>query len=69
LGIAPATVEAVLNHTSGSRNAVAGTYNRYHYLPEKTAALRRWADHVVGLIEGRTATVVPMKRKVRGRAS
>jgi integrase len=61
LGIAPATVEAVLNHVSGSRNGVAGTYNRHAYLPEKTAALARWADHVSGLIEGRAAKVVPIK--------
>jgi len=33
LGIAPATVEAVLNHQSGTRNGVAGTYNRHSYLP------------------------------------
>jgi hypothetical protein len=40
---------------------VAGTYNQWHYLPEKTAALQRWADHVAGLVEGRTAKVVPLK--------
>ena len=34
-----------------------------HYLPEKTAALDRWAEHIAGLIEGRAAKIVPMKRK------
>jgi integrase len=63
LGIAPATVEACLNHVSGTRAGVAGTYNVHHYLPEKTVALQRWADHISPLIEGRTAKVVSMKRK------
>jgi integrase len=69
LGIAPATVEAVLNHVSGHKAGVAGTYNRHTYLPEKTAALARWADHVTGLIESRTAKIVPMKRAARSKAS
>ena len=63
IGVAPEVVEACLNHISGSKAGVAGTYNQYAYLPEKTAALERWADHVIGLVEGRTAKVVPMKRK------
>jgi len=64
LGVAPATVEAVLNHTSGSRNGVAGIYNRHAYHNEKRAALARWADHVIGLVEGQTgAKIVPMKWK------
>lgn len=44
---------------------MAGVYNQYAYLPEKTAALDRWAEHIAGLIEGRAAKVVPMKRKAR----
>jgi integrase len=63
IGVAPEVVEACLNHISGSKGGVAGTYNQWHYLPEKTAALARWADHVIGLVEGRAATVVPIKRK------
>ena len=63
IGVAPEVVEACLNHVSGSKAGVAGVYNQYAYLPEKTAALERWADHVIGLVEGRAAKVVPMKRK------
>jgi integrase len=63
IGIEPHIVEACLNHVSGSKSGVAGVYNQYQYLPEKTAALGRWADHISALIEGRTAKVVPMKRK------
>jgi integrase len=65
IGVAPEVVEAGLNHLSGTRATVAGVYNKHHYLPEKTAALQRWADHVIGLVEGRAASVVPMKRKAR----
>jgi integrase len=67
LGIQPHVVEAALNHVSGAKAGVAGVYNQYQYLPEKIAAMNRWTDHVAGLIEGRTAKVVPMKNKVRGR--
>src|SRR5262245_65764837 len=52
LGIAPHIVEAVLNHVSGARAGVAGTYNRAAYLPEKKAALARWAAHIEGLVSG-----------------
>jgi integrase len=65
LGIRPEVTEAVLNHVSGAKSGVAGTYNRWHYLPEKTAALARWSDHVLGLVEGRVATVVDMKKRRR----
>jgi hypothetical protein len=65
LGIQPAHVEAVLNHRDGVRASVAGVYNQHHYVPEKTAALVRWADHVSNLIEGKAAKILPMKRKAR----
>ena len=67
IGVEPHVVEACLNHVSGHKAGVAGVYDQYAYLPEKTAALERWADHIIGLVEGRTAKVVPMKRKVRER--
>jgi integrase len=47
LGIAPHIVEAVLNHISGTRASVAGTYNRAVYAGEKKAALERWAAQSV----------------------
>ena len=65
LGIQPHIVESCLNHVSGHKAGVAGVYNQYAYLPEKTVALDRWAEHIAGLIEGRAAKVVPMKRKAR----
>jgi len=61
IGIAPHIVEAVLNHVSGARAGVAGTYNRAQYLPEKTAALKRWAVHVQGLAAGKQSNVTALR--------
>jgi integrase len=63
LGIEPHIVEAVLNHISGSRRGPAGTYNKAVYLAEKRVALARWADHVEKLVAGKSATLLPMRRK------
>jgi integrase len=62
IGVQPHIVEAVLNHVSGHRAGVAGTYNRAAYAPEKTEALQRWADHVDELVTGKPAKVVPIRR-------
>jgi integrase len=59
LGIQPHIVEAILNHQSGSKRGVAGTYNRAQYLTEKKQALERWADYVLAVVEGRSVNVVP----------
>jgi integrase len=61
LGIPPHIVEAALNHVSGAKAGVAGTYNRAAYAPEKKAALERWAAHVSGLVAGKPASVVPIR--------
>ena len=53
IGVQPHIVEAVLNHISGHRAGVAGTYNRAAYAAEKADALQRWADHVEWLVTGR----------------
>jgi integrase len=65
LGIAPHIVEAALNHVSGAKAGVAGTYNRAAYAPEKKAALERWASHVQGLVSGKPANVVELAGKRR----
>jgi integrase len=62
LGVQPHIIEAVLNHVSGHKGGVAGIYNRATYDREKREALNLWAEHVTALVEGRKATVVPMKR-------
>jgi integrase len=50
IGIAPHIVEAALNHVSGAKAGVAGTYNRAAYAPEKRAALERWAERIERLV-------------------
>ena len=64
LGIAPHIVEALLNHISGqAKSGVAGTYNAATYLSEKRVAMARWADHIEGLVTGRKAKVVVLRKK------
>ena len=63
LGIAPHIVEACLNHISGHRAGVAGTYNRALYTKEKTAALMQWAEHLVAIIDGKRSKVIAMTGK------
>ena len=63
IGVLPHIVEACLNHVSGAKAGVAGTYNRAQYLSEKKSALERWAAHIASLVEGRPADkVVAMRR-------
>jgi integrase len=63
LGILPHVVEAVLNHVSGHKAGVAGTYNVAEYRQEKQTALARWANHIEALVNGQSAKVTPMRRK------
>ena len=63
LGIRPDVIELVVNHVSGHRGGIAGVYNRSEILPERRAALERWAAHVAELIEGKAAKVAPLLRK------
>jgi integrase len=62
IGIAPHIIEACLNHVSGHKAGVAGTYNRAAYAAEKKVALERWAAHIEALIAGKPANVVPLHR-------
>ena len=62
LGVQPHIIEAVINHVSGHKGGVAGIYNRATYDKEKREALNLWAEHVVTLVGGRKAVVVPLRR-------
>ncbi len=62
LGVQPHIIEAVVNHVSGHKGGVAGIYNRATYDKEKREALNLWAEHLTAVVEGRKATVVPLKR-------
>jgi integrase len=46
LGIQPHHIEAILNHYSGHRAGVAGTYQRAKYEGEMRSALQKWADWI-----------------------
>jgi hypothetical protein len=61
IGVEPHIIEAALNHFSGHRRGVAGVYNRSNYERAVKAALARWSDHVVGLVEGREGNVVTLR--------
>src|SRR4029077_9877116 len=65
IGIPPHIVEACLNHISGAKAGVAGTYNRAAYAPEKRAALEHWAAHIERLISGEPAKKVVGLRAVQ----
>jgi integrase len=65
LGVAPHIVESLLGHISGHRAGVAGTYNKAQYLAERRRVLDGWADHVLGIVKGRTSrpkNVVTLRR-------
>jgi integrase len=62
LGILPHIVEAVLNHVSGHKAGVAGTYNRAAYAKEKAVALARWAEHLSAIVSGRSSKVVAISK-------
>jgi integrase len=63
LGIPVDVVEKCLNHVSGSRGGIVGVYNRSELIPERKAALERWAAHVEGIVSGRAARIVPLKKR------
>ncbi|MGH9621176.1 MAG: site-specific integrase [Bryobacteraceae bacterium] len=49
LGVAPQTIEALLNHVTGTLSPIARIYNRHSYLPEARAALVLWEGHLAKL--------------------
>jgi integrase len=62
LGVEPHHIEATLNHFSGHRAGVAGVYNRSSYERAVAAALARWGEHVLALVEDRESKVVTLQR-------
>lgn len=51
LGIPVEVTEDVLNHVSGTRSGVAGTYNRHRYEAEKRRALDLWSDKLDQILQ------------------
>jgi integrase len=68
LRVPPHVIETILNHRSGHKAGVAGTYNHSAYPEEVRDALERWADHVVRSvgIDGEPKAALPT-RAVRHR--
>jgi integrase len=67
-GTSSEVIELIVNHASGTRGGVAGTYNRSERMEERVAALRRWArrvDQIVG--GGEAAQVVELDTRARRR--
>jgi integrase len=62
LGTSPHVIECVLNHVGGFRAGVHGVYNRNSYAREMATALDLWAEHLMAIVEGREAAVVPLHR-------
>ena len=63
LGVEPHVIEAALNHASGFRRGVGGTYNRAKLERQVGQALNLWDTHVREIVEGRTTgdRVVPFR--------
>jgi integrase len=58
LGVQPHIIEAAINHQSGHKAGVAGTYNRANYHAERKVALDKWAAHIMALVTARPFVVV-----------
>ena len=58
LGVPPHVAELAINHVKGGVEAI---YDRYRYQREIAAALARWAEHVLALVEGRESNVVALQ--------
>jgi integrase len=65
LGVRDTVVELAVNHQSGARAGVAGTYNRSTLLPERIEAFERWALHLAGIVDQRPANVTQLATKAR----
>lgn len=63
IGVAPHVIEATLNHISGFKAGVAGTYNRHRYDHEKRRALDMWAERLDAIVTGRAAVVTALRRE------
>lgn len=59
LGVQPHIVEQILNHQSGHKRGVAGTYNKSVYEREVRAAIALWADRVGSLVDGGEHRLIP----------
>jgi integrase len=52
LGVRLEVIERILNHVSGSFGGVAGTYQRYNFMPEMREAMEKWEARLRTIISG-----------------
>src|SRR5262249_43370968 len=62
LGINLPVIEKVLNHASGSFAGIVSVYQRHSFADEKRAALETWGRHIEGLVFGKPAKVLPLRK-------
>jgi integrase len=62
LGVRLEIIETVLGHISGSRSGIVATYQRHRFEVEAAEAVRRWGEHIAGLLDPQPATVVELWR-------
>jgi integrase len=58
LGVPPHIAELAINH---AKAGIVAVYDRYTYGAEVAAALAKWAEHVMAIVEGRKSKVVPLR--------
>jgi integrase len=63
LGVRNEVIERALNHISGNFSGVAGIYQRDPMTEKVREAFLRWSKHVVGLVAGKPAAVVPIRKQ------
>ena len=59
LGVDRVIAELLLNHAISDE--LTAIYDRAEYWQQRVEAAARWANHVMGLIEGGTGAVVQLK--------
>jgi len=52
LGVRIEVIEALLNHVSGTRAGIVGTYQRHRYEEEMRAAVELWENHLNTILAG-----------------
>jgi integrase len=58
LHVPPHVAELAINHT---KTTIVATYDKYRYEAEVAAALAKWAEHMMAIVEGRKSKVVPLR--------
>jgi len=62
MGVRLEVIETVLGHVSGSRVGIVGTYQKHRFEAEAAEAVRRWGEHVRGLLDPGPDRVVELRR-------